>query len=281
MTANKRGKTKTFSKCYATGNDFIILPCIGFKPPSPAKLGRDLCSRRTGIGADQLLLLHKSRKADFKFQVINPDGSEAEMCGNGIRCAAKYILNEKLSSKREITFETLAGIKTVKSLGKHSFRVDMGLPIMKGKDIPANFSGRIINRPLKTELRDFRITCLSMGNPHCVIFVEDLDNYPVEKFGPYLETYPAFPKKANVEFVSIISQGEIKMRVWERGTGETDGCGTGACAAAVASVLNGFTKREVTVAQRGGKSLVNWNKESGSVILTGPVEILFSGAISI
>lgn len=281
MAVSSKPKGRPFTKMYGAGNDFVILPCIGFRPASVPKLGRDLCDRRRGVGADQLLLIYKSHKADFKLQIINPDGSEAEMCGNGIRCAAKFATDEKLTQKREISFETLAGIKVVKALGKHSFRVDMGEPIMKGKDIPVNLSGRIINRPLKTELKEFRITCLSMGNPHCVIFVDDLDSCPVEKFGPYLENYHSFPKRINVEFVNVVSQGEIKMRVWERGAGETDGCGTGACAAAVASVLNGFTGREVVVGQKGGKVNVDWDKKTGSVFLTGTAEIIFRGDIAI
>lgn len=281
MTATPKPKTVSFVKMYGTGNDFVILPCIGFRPTSPPKLGRDICDRKRSIGADQLLLLYKSQKADFKLQTINPDGSEAEMCGNGIRCAAKYILENKLSQKREITFETPAGLKSVKCLGKHSFQANMGVPIMKGKDIPVSLSGRIINRPLKTELKEFRITCLSMGNPHCVIFTEDLDNYQVEKFGPYLETYHSFPKKTNVEFVSVVSQNEIRMRVWERGVGETDGCGTGACAATIASVLNGFTDRDVTVSQKGGKVEVGWDKKTGNVYLTGTAEVVFRGEIVI
>ena len=277
------GKTKTiaFTKMYGTGNDFIVIPFIGSKPSSPPKMGRDFCDRKRGIGADQLLLIHKSHKGDFKLQTINPDGSEAEMCGNGIRCAAKFILENRISQKRELIFETPAGLKTVKCLGKHSFLVNMGEPIMKGKDIPVNLSRRIINRPLKTELKEFRITCVSMGNPHCVIFVDDLDNYPVEKFGKYLETYHSFPKRVNVEFVNVISQTEIKMRVWERGVGETNGCGTGACAAALASVLNGFTGREVTVFQKGGKVEVNWEKKDGKVYLTGMAEVVFKGEIAI
>lgn len=280
MTTGKP-KALPFVKMYGTGNDFIIVSCIGFRPSSPSKLGRDLCDRKRGIGADQLLLIHRSHKGDFRMQTLNPDGSEAEMCGNGIRCAAKYILENRLSQKRELVIETPAGLKTVKCLGKHSFQVNMGEPIMKGKDIPVTLSGRIINRPLKTELKEFRITCLSMGNPHCVIFVEDLDNYPVEKFGPYLENYHSFPKRTNVEFVHVVSDGEIRMRVWERGVGETDGCGTGACAAAVASVLNGFTGREVTVSQKGGKVDINWDKKSGHVIMTGIAEIVYKGEIVI
>ena len=279
-TANKT-KGRLFYKMYGTGNDFVVIPCIGFMPQSPQKMGRDLCNRRRGIGADQLLLLHKSHKGDFKLQTINPDGSEAEMCGNGIRCAAKILMEERLTTKREIVFETLAGLKKVRCLGKHSFQVDMGEPIMKGDEIPVNLRGRIINRPLKTELKDFRITCLSMGNPHCVIFTEDLDNFNVQKYGPYLETYHIFPKRTNVEFVQVISPNELKMKVWERGTGETDGCGTGSCAAAIASVLNGFTGREVTVIQPGGKVEVEWEKKTNHIFLTGMAEVVFRGEIEI
>lgn len=275
-------KKKPFVKMYGAGNDFVVIPCMGFKPASSAqKLGRHLCDRRRGIGGDQLLLIHSSRKGDFKLQIVNSDGSEAEMCGNGIRCAAKYLMEEGLTKKREITFETLAGLKKVKCLGKHSFEVDMGEPIMRGKEIPVNLSGRIINRPLKTDQKEFRITCLSMGNPHCVVFTDDVDGYQVSKYGPYLETYHSFPKKINVEFVQVVSQKEIKMRVWERGAGETEGCGTGACAAAVASVLNGFTEREITVSQPGGKVEVNWDKATGKVFLTGMAEVVFRGEVEI
>ena len=168
------------------------------------------------------------------------------MCGTGIRCAAKFIKEYKLSAKKELLIETLAGLKTVKSVG-NQFEVDMGEPIMKGKEIPVNLSGRIINRPLKTESKDFRITCLSVGNPHCITFHEELKDLPIEKFGPMLETYSIFPKKANISFVNVVSKKELQLRVWERGAGETLGCGTAACASAVASVLNGFTDRKVTV----------------------------------
>lgn len=281
MSSTSKLKERPFVKMVGTGNDFIVMSCIGWKPPSINKLGRDLCNRRYGIGADQLLLLYNSRKADFKLETVNPDGTIAEMCGNGIRCAAKFLIENGLTKKKEIQFETLAGIKKVKALGKHSFQADMGEPIMKGKDIPINLSGRIINRPLKTDQKEFRITGLSMGNPHCVIFVENLENYPVEKFGPHLENYHTFPKRTNVEFVNVISQKEIAMRVWERGAGETEGCGTGACAAVVASVLNGFTDREVTVDQKGGKVEVNWDKKSNHVFLTGTAEILYRGEINI
>lgn len=233
-----------------------------------------------GIGADQLVLLTKSGKFDFGMRVFNADGSEAEMCGNGIRCLARYIKDAGISSKKELTIGTLAGPKIVRHMGKF-VDVDMGEPIMKGKDIPVNLSGRIVNRPLKTEVKEFRITCLSMGNPHCVTFHDDLQNVDVARFGPMLENHSIFPKRANIEFVNVISKSEIHMRVWERGAGETLACGTGACAAAVASVLNGFTDRKVTVVLSGGKLEIEWNAKDNHVHMRGPAEMVFKGDIVI
>lgn len=263
----------------ATGNDFVLIDCLKWKPEKPASLARQILSRRYGVGGDQLLLVHKSRKADFRMQAFNPDGSEAEMCGNGIRCVARYVATAGLTRKKEITVETLAGIKTLKGTSK-TFTVDMGEPKMKGKEIPVNLSGRIINRPLKLENKELRMTCLSMGNPHAVIFVEDLANFPLTKYGPIIETFHLFPRKINVEFANATSDKEVSMRVWERGTGETDGCGTGACAVALASVLNGFTGRKVTVAQPGGKVEVVWDKDDNHVYMTGPAETVYTGTFS-
>jgi diaminopimelate epimerase len=218
--------------------------------------------------------------ADARMRVINADGSEAEMCGNGIRCLAKYIKDEKLSTKKELTIETISGEHLVKSVGK-LFEVDMGEPIMKGKEIPVNLSGRIINRPLKTELKDFRITCLSMGNPHCITFHDNLDALPIDKYGPLLENYSIFPRRVNASFVNVISKNELHMRVWERGAKETLGCGTAACAAAVASVLNGYTDRKVTVVLPGGKLEIEWSQKDNHVYMKGPAETVYKGEIAI
>jgi diaminopimelate epimerase len=280
MAKKSRAKMRPFVKIYGGGNDFILIDCLQKTLPSPAKNARRLCNRQTGIGADQLLLIRKSRKADYRMQIFNPDGSEAETCGNGLRAGMKFLQYEGITRAKEVSFENVGGIKIVKSLGRN-FRVDMADPVMKGKEIPVNLSGRIVNRPLKLENKEFRITCLSMGNPHCIIYTEDLDNFPVEIYGPLLETHSIFPKKANIEFIQVVGREHIKMRVWERGAGETDGCGSGACAAAVASVLNGFTGRKVTVDQPGGKLMVEWDVKTSHVLLTGPAEVAFDGEIEI
>lgn len=275
----KSPKTLPFVKMQALGNDSILLDAIRSGKVDSTRMVRRLCHRTLGVGADQLLVLSKSRKreADFKMRVFNADGSEAEMCGNGIRCLGRYIKEAKYTTKREITIETLAGIRQVKVTSKAVF-VDLGEPKLKGKEIPANLSGRIINRPLKIESRDFRITCLSLGNPHCIIFQENLDNFDIKRFGPLLENHHLFPSRINVSFVNVTSTHELKMRVWERGVGETMACGTAAAAALVASVLNGFTDRKAKVDLAGGRLDVEWRRDSNSVLLSGPADIVYEGA---
>jgi diaminopimelate epimerase len=276
----RKAKARPFVKMHGVGNDMILIDCLKTPISNPPHIARKLCNRHMGIGADQLLLLTKSRKCDFGMKVYNADGSEAEMCGNGIRCLAKYIKDEKLSTKKELTIETLSGHHTVKTTGK-LFEVDMGEPVMKGKDIPVNLSGRIINRPLKTEVKDFRITCLSMGNPHCVTFHDNLEVLPIDKYGPLLENYSIFPRRVNASFVNVMSKNEVHMRVWERGAHETLGCGTAACAAAVASVLNGYTDRKIAVVLPGGKLEIEWNQKDNHVYMRGPAETVFKGEIAI
>ncbi|MDP2599300.1 MAG: diaminopimelate epimerase [Deltaproteobacteria bacterium] len=272
------GKQKTlhFVKMQGAGNDCIIIDLMKSKPLNPQRLARKICNRRLGVGADQLLLLAKSRKADFKMQIFNADGSEAEMCGNGIRCLARYIREAGYTSKKEMTIETLAGIRKVKVASK-AVEVNLGEPKLKGKEIPVHLSGRIINRPLKIDAKDFRITCLSLGNPHCVIYQENLDTFPVEKYGPLLEHYHLFPHRTNISFVNVLSTGELKARVWERGVGETLACGTAAAASLVASVLNGFTERKVKIELPGGKLEVEWNRDDNTVWLSGPAEKVCEG----
>ncbi len=269
-----------FIKMQGAGNDCIIIDCLKSKPQNPQRLARKICNRKYGIGGDQMLLLSKSRKADFKMQIFNADGSEAEMCGNGIRCLARYIKEAKYTQKKEMNIETLAGIRQVRVTSKN-VDVNLGEPKLKGKEIPVNLSGRIINRPLKIESKDFRITCLSLGNPHCIIFQENLDTFPVEKFGPLLENYHLFPHRTNVSFVNVLSTNEIKVRVWERGVGETLACGTAAAASLVASVLNGFTDRKTKVELPGGKLEVEWNRNNNTVWLSGPAEKVFEGQIRV
>jgi len=241
-----------FTKMHGTGNDFIIVDTRKYKIPNLKKFAKDYCDRRFGIGADQVLLLGSSRKADFRMDIYNADGSSVGMCGNGLRCLAKYVRDSKFTAKSEITVETPSGLQKAKILSKNKAQVDMGAPILKGKQIPVNLSGRVINRPIRVDGKEIRGTCVGMGNPHCVIFVDDPKTYPVEKMGPLLERHHLFPQRTNVEFVRAVSSDVLEMRVWERGAGETLACGSGACAAAVAAVLNNHTGREVTVKLPGG-----------------------------
>lgn len=277
--ATAKTKSKVFVKMYATGNDFVLLDLIGTTLQHPVKTSRMICDRRTGVGADQLLVLTKSRlkEADFRMQAFNPDGSEAEMCGNGIRCTAKYIFDHKLVRTKAVRIETLGGVKVAVPLTKGNISVDMGEPAVKGKEIGISLNGRVINRPLKMEGREFRITCCGIGNPHCVIFIDNPTDFPVKKFGPMIETYHAFPRRINVEFAEAVSRSEVVMRVWERGTGETSGCGTGACATVVAGVLNGRTDRDVIVKMPGGDVHVKWDRETNHIFLIGPAGTSFSG----
>lgn len=267
-----------FVKMQGTGNDQILVDCLKAGVPNAQRVARKMAHRKFGVGSDQVLFLYKSRKADFRMQIFNADGSEAEMCGNGIRCLGRYIREMGYTQKREMTIETLAGIREVKVTSK-SVLVNLGEPKLKGKEIPVHLSGRIINRPLKIENKDFRITCLSLGNPHCVIFQETLENFPVERFGPLLENYHLFPRRTNVSFVNVTTPHDLKVRVWERGAGETLSCGTAAAASLVASVLNGFSDRKAKVELPGGKLEVEWNKETNCVWLAGPAEKVFEGTI--
>ena len=269
---------------HGLGNDFIFID--GRKSPmnqasTLKKAARFLCDRRFGIGADQILVLGKSKKADFRMDIYNADGSQVEMCGNGLRCLARYVKDHQLSNKNEICVETLTGIQVAKILSGSKVMVDMGEPILKAKEIPVKLSGRVINRPIRVDGQEFRATCVSMGNPHCVIFCDDLKKVPIEKHGSMIEKNHLFPKRTNVEFVKVLSDHEIEMRVWERGAGETLACGSGACAAVVASVLNSHCDRKVTVKLRGGDLQIEWRREDGHVSMTGPAEKVFEGVVEI
>jgi len=225
-----------FTKAQGAGNDFILVDCLSHNPVEGQDLGKlavRLCDRNFGIGADGLVLILPSAKADFRMRIMNPDGSEAEMCGNATRCVAKYLFDRSLAQKT-INLETLAGIKIIQATGNR-YAVRMGQPSLNADEIPvAGFPGRVIAQPLQVEGRQFEMTCVSMGNPHCVVFVDDLDEIPLEKLGPAVETHPAFPRKTNVEFAKVVGRDEVRVRVWERGVGVTLACGTGACATLVA-----------------------------------------------
>jgi len=270
-----------FTKMHGLGNDFILVDCrdkvVSNRLSAVGELSKRLCHRRFGIGADQMLLLYSSETADFKMRIFNADGSEVEMCGNGIRCLAKYIWDRGMSRKDELSVETAAGIiRPVKADGM--VRVDMGEPVLEARAIPVNLEGLIKDFPLIIDGKEFKITCVSMGNPHAVIFVGDVDGFDVKRYGPAIETHELFPKRTNVEFIQTVDPERLKMRVWERGAGETMACGTGASAAAVAASLNGFTGKKVTVGLLGGELSVEWSGNN-HVYMTGPAEEVFEGRI--
>jgi len=280
-----------FVKMHGLGNDFILIDCRAFNPGDISALARRLCHRRLGIGADQLLLLSTSKVADFKMLIVNADGSEVEMCGNGVRCFAKFVWDRGLSSKKSIQIETLAGIiRPEKSDGL--IRVDMGEPTLAPLKIPVVIPGyetersdrpggnMIIDYPLKIDDSTFPLTCVSMGNPHAVIVVDNVSTFPVAYYGPMIENHHFFPKRTNVEFIEILNSGEIKMRVWERGSGETMACGTGASAAAVASRLKGLTGESVAVHLTGGDLFIDWAADN-HVYMAGPAVEVFSGEIAL
>ena len=279
-----------FTKMHGLGNDFILIDCRHLNLDALSELSKKLCDRRFGIGADQMLLLSESNRADFRMRIFNADGSEAEMCGNGIRCLAKYIWERNLSRKRTLHIETLAGIIKPEMVGD-MIKVDMGEPIFDPEKIPVNIpltkgrheggkyaQGRIVDYPLKIADKIFSITCVSMGNPHAIIVVEDLSHFPVQYYGPIIENHPIFPKRTNIEFIEILNKAEIRIRVWERGAGETMACGTGASAAAVASTVKGLTEKSVKVHLFRGDLLIYW-AEDNHVYMTGPTVKVFDGTI--
>lgn len=268
-----------FTKMHGLGNDFILIDCRKQKLSALQSLSKRLCDRRFGIGADQLLLLYPSKIADFRMRIFNADGSEVEMCGNGIRCFAKYIWENSLSRKKVLAVETLAGIIRPEKKGRN-VKVDMGEPILEGEHIPVDIEGSVLDYPVFVQDKTLNITCVSMGNPHAVIFVDKAVDFPVSYYGSALEKHKLFPKRTNVEFIEVMNPTEIKMRVWERGAGETMACGTGACAAAVASNLKGFTGRTLTVHLAGGDLLIEWAKNN-HVYMTGPAVKVFQGNIEI
>ncbi len=276
-----------FTKMHGLGNDFVIIDCreeFGVKGSELRNLSRKLCHRRFGIGADQLLLLYPSSIADFKMRIFNADGGEVEMCGNGIRCIAKYIWDRGLSVRDVLEIETIAGIIKPERAGD-MVRVDMGEPILEPEKIPVKISSEfgvlIIDYPLRINDREFKMTCVSMGNPHAVIFVNKVDEFPASFFGPEIEKHHLFPKKTNVEFVEVLGRDEIKMRVWERGVGETMACGTGASASAVASNIKGLTDRKVAVHLLGGDLFIEWSDTDNHVYMIGPAVEVFEGMVEV
>ena len=272
-----------FTKMQGLGNDYVYANCFKEKIENPSELAVRISDRHFGVGSDGLIMINPSDKADFEMEMYNADGSRGEMCGNGIRCVAKYVYDYGLTDKTSISVETLGGIKyldlTVED-GKVSLvKVDMGRPELEPSRIPVVAGGdRAVDEPITVDGKEYRMTCVSMGNPHAVVYVDcDVKELPLEEIGPGFEHHERFPKRVNTEFVRVLDRKTVEMRVWERGSGETLACGTGACAVAVSSALNGLTEDEVTVKLLGGDLRIQWDRERDTVYMTGPAAVVFDG----
>ncbi|MDE2125933.1 MAG: diaminopimelate epimerase [Armatimonadetes bacterium] len=277
-----------FTKMHGIGNDFVVINCLHDALSEERLPGWSIAlnDRRFGIGGDGLILVLPSRSADFRMRMFNPDGTEAEMCGNGIRCFARWVYDAGLTNGRQLTVETLAGVKNLRLDVRNgafvSVRVDMGEPVLKPKLIPMRVDGDgpVVGQTINVDGKKVEITAVSMGNPHAVLFVADAGAAAVSRLGPLIESHRLFPSRTNVQFVQVLGRNEIKVRTWERGAGETLACGTGACAAVVASVLNRLTARHVTVHLPGGDLSVEWLGDS-RVVMTGPAAVAFHGEIAL
>lgn len=274
-----------FSKMHGIGNDYIYVNCFEENISEPEKISVVVSNRRFGIGSDGLVLIMPSDKADFRMRIFNADGSEAMMCGNATRCIGKYVYDMGLTNKTDITLETNSGIKYLKLFVRdnkvESVCVDMGKAILKPSDIPVKSSlDMFVAQPVIVNGTEYKLTCVSMGNPHAVLFTENIDSLDLEKIGSHFENHEIFPNRVNTEFVEVIDGHTLKMRVWERGSGETFACGTGACATVVAAVLNGFCKHdeEILVHLRGGDLRITY-QSNGTVMMTGPATYVFEGTI--
>jgi diaminopimelate epimerase len=272
-----------FAKMHGAGNDLIVVDCLAGDPVADwTSFARFALDRRLGIGGDQLLLVKPSRDADFAMAIRNADGSAAEMCANGIRAFTKYVRDKGLTTKNEIRVETLAGIVTPRWLGGDQVEVEMTRPVLEPAKIPTLLRGHapLIDVPLEVDGELLRVCAVGMGNPHCVVFVDDPETFPVERLGPRIEHHAAFPERVNVEFVGVRSRHELTQRTWERGSGETLACGSGACAAAVAAVLSGRAERDLRIQLRGGVLRIRWPEADGPVFMTGPAAHVFDGEVS-
>ncbi len=276
-----------FTKMHGLGNDYVYVNCLKETVENPGEVARFVSDRHFGIGSDGLILIKPSDVADFQMDMYNADGSGAEMCGNGIRCVAKYVYDYGLTEKTEVDIETRAGIKhivlTIRDGKVEKARVDMGEPILKPELIPVVGEGdMLVNEPIFVDGREYRVTCVSMGNPHAVIFMdEDVKALEIEKIGPKFENHERFPKRTNTEFMKVLDRNTMDMRVWERGSGETWACGTGTCASVVAAVLNGLTERKVLVHLLGGDLEILWDENDNHVYMTGPATTVFDGEIQL
>lgn len=276
-----------FTKMQGIGNDYVYVNCFEETVADPERVSEIISDRHFGIGADGLVLIMPSDKADFRMRMFNADGSEGNMCGNATRCIGKFVYDNHLTDKTSITLETRSGIKKLTLYPENgrvkTVLVDMGKAVLKPADIPMNVSGdTFINKPITVDGKEVFITAVSMGNPHAVTYVEDVDSLELEKIGPSFENHPLFPERVNTEFIKILDESTMQMRVWERGSGETWACGTGACAATAASVLNGYFPhdKEITVKLRGGDLFISY-KSDGTVLMRGPAETVFTGEIDV
>ena len=275
-----------FTKMQGLGNDYVYVNCFEEKIENPPAVARYVSDRHFGIGSDGLIMINPSEVADFEMEMYNADGSRGEMCGNGIRCVAKYVYDYGLTDKTQISVETLGGIKylnlTVEDGKVVLVKVDMGKPELKSDLIPIiSENEKVIDEPIEVDGQVYHMTGVSMGNPHTVIYVDDVKNLDLEKIGPKFENHERFPKRINTEFVHCIDRNTVEMRVWERGSGETLACGTGACAVAVASILNNLTDTRVTVKLLGGDLQIEWDQKKNHVFMTGPEKVVFDGVIDI
>ena len=275
-----------FTKMHGLGNDYVYVNCFEEKIDNPPAVARFVSDRHIGIGSDGLIMINPSKTADFEMEMYNADGSRGEMCGNGIRCVAKYVYDYGLTDKTQISVETLGGIKYLDLAvedGKVSLvKVDMGKPELEADRIPIiSEREQVIDEPIEVDGKEYHMTGVSMGNPHTVIYVDDVKGLDLEKIGPKFENHERFPKRINTEFVHCIDRQTVEMRVWERGSGETLACGTGACAVAVSSILNNLTDTQVTVKLLGGDLQIEWDREKDRVFMTGPATVVFDGVIDI
>ena len=272
-----------FTKMQGIGNDYDYVNCLQETIENPSELAKKISDRHYGVGSDGLIMINPSDKADFEMEMYNADGSRGEMCGNGIRCVAKYVYDYGLTDKTSISVETLAGIKyldlTVEDGKVVLVKVDMGKPMLRPEEVPVvSEKEEVIDEPITVDGQEYRMTCVSMGNPHAVVFIDqDVKEFPLETVGVKFENHERFPKRVNTEFVNVLDRHTAQMRVWERGSGETLACGTGACAVAVACALNGLTEDEVTVKLLGGDLQIKWDREKNTVYMTGPAEVVFDG----
>jgi diaminopimelate epimerase len=269
-----------FTKMHGAGNDFVVLDGIAGALPPLASFSQQISDRHLGIGADQILVLRESKDADFRMEIYNADGSQVEMCANGIRALYKFLRDHGYTTADEIRVETLSGIVRPRWVGNDTIRVDMGQPILAPEKIPTTLGsgpGPLLDCPLDLGDESLVLSAVSMGNPHAVVVVDDVDAYPVEQVGPRIENHVAFPNRVNVEFVQIVSRERIRQRTWERGTGETLACGSGACAVGVASMLRGVVDEKVAIELRGGELTIEWRGGETSVFMTGPAAEVFTG----